>query len=43
MISNTFLEGMLASADTISIVAKSLQKHNVKTLVIDPVGTAMKK
>ncbi|TVY93762.1 putative hydroxymethylpyrimidine/phosphomethylpyrimidine kinase [Lachnellula willkommii] len=29
--------GMLASAETIEVVAKSLQKHDVKTVVIDPV------
>lgn len=28
---------MLSSAETIEVVAKSLQKHDVKTLVIDPV------
>jgi hydroxymethylpyrimidine/phosphomethylpyrimidine kinase len=31
------LEGMLASATTVSLVAKSLREHNITKSVIDPV------
>jgi hydroxymethylpyrimidine kinase/phosphomethylpyrimidine kinase len=34
---------MFASAETIEVVAKSLQEHDVKTLVIDPVWTFSQK
>jgi hydroxymethylpyrimidine/phosphomethylpyrimidine kinase len=30
-------EGMLASAETIRVVAESLQNHHVMTIVVDPV------
>lgn len=29
---------MLASAETIEVVAKAIQEHHVTTTVIDPVG-----
>jgi hydroxymethylpyrimidine/phosphomethylpyrimidine kinase len=32
---------MLASAETIEVVAKSLQEHGVTTTVIDPVCTVL--
>jgi len=31
------LKGMLASADTIEMVAQALEDHRVKQLVVDPV------
>jgi hydroxymethylpyrimidine/phosphomethylpyrimidine kinase len=32
---------MLASAETIEVVAKSLKEHHVKTTIIDPVGVIL--
>jgi hypothetical protein len=33
----SYRKGMLASAETIEVVAKALQEHHVTTTVIDPV------
>jgi hydroxymethylpyrimidine/phosphomethylpyrimidine kinase len=32
---------MLASAETVEVVAEAIKRHHVKTLVVDPVRVAL--